>query len=73
MHDAEVIRLHPLAIEEDAVAEGEESLPLPSQLRDYLRRFRLAIEISFEFRQLLLRRFPDEVAQSFDLQLELLQ
>ena len=59
--DAHVIHLLKLHAVPNAVSEGEETLPLPAQLLDFLCRFRHLIEETLQLRKLLVGGHPYEV------------
>ena len=65
-HDAEVVRLDEGALVEGAVAEGVETLPLPSELCDLDGGLRLLVEIPLELDQAGFVGLEDVVSQALD-------
>ena len=72
-HDTEIIHFVACATIENTVSEGKESMILPTELGDGLRRFGGFIEELFEACQLLLFCQPDIVADGLYLLLETAQ
>ena len=70
---AKIISRDEMAVVENTVAKSVESGTLPTHLSDFCSRLRFLIEVGFQLRQFPFSGFPDIVAESFDLLLELRQ